>query len=141
MTSDPTQAPAHLAAPSHKLPNSAIVILRGVAGGIAGGAIGFFVFQWLARQGMYGMMIPGAAIGLGAGLAAGGRSVALGVLCAIAAVGLSIFAEWYRPGGPFRADPSFLYFLTHLHQLDSAPMKFIMMGLGTAFAYWLGQGR
>src|SRR5687768_15518036 len=73
---------------------SGMVLVRGILGGVVGGVVGFFAFQWLARQGMYGMMIPGASIGLGAGLAARGRSAALGVLCAIAAIGLSIFAEW-----------------------------------------------
>jgi hypothetical protein len=117
--------------------NKPWVLLRGIAGGIVGGAIGFFVFQWLARRNLYGMMIPGAMIGLAAGLAARGRSVALGILCVVGAVALAVFAEWYM--FPFVKDESFSYFLRHLHQKSA--IKLIMMGLGAAFAYWLGQGR
>ena len=137
MNDNPNPAPALPITSSSGLPRQAIIILRGIAGGIFGGAIGFFVFQWLARQGMYGRMIPGALIGLGAGLAARGRSVALGVLCAIAAIALSIFAEWAVR--PFLIDKSFSFFVTHLHQWSA--MTMIMMGLGAVFAYWLGQGR
>jgi hypothetical protein len=137
MSDKPFEAPAEAVATRFQPGNSAIVILRGLAGGIVGGAIGFFVFQWLAKEGMYGMMIPGAATGLGAGLAAGRRSMALGVLCALAAIGLSIFAEW--AAHPFLQDKSFAFFVAHLHELRS--MTWIMIGLGVAFAYWLGQGR
>ena len=118
-------------------PVAVMVVVRGILGGVVGGVVGYIVFQWLARQGMYGMMIPGALIGLGAGLAARGRSMTLGVLCALAAVGVSIFAEWTL--FPFIKDKSFGYFVTHLHQLR--PLTLIMMGIGAAFAYWLGQGR
>jgi hypothetical protein len=113
------------------------VLARGIAGGVVGGVAGCFIFRWLAKQGMYGIMIPGALIGLGAGLAARDRSVTLGVICATAALVLSLYAEWWL--FPFIKDNSLTYFLTHLHQLR--PMTLIMMGLGVAFAYWLGQGR
>jgi hypothetical protein len=113
------------------------VFLRGVLGGTLGGAIGFFVFQWLARRGLYGMMIPGAAIGLGASLAARGRCMRLGIVCGVAAVALSLVAEWTV--FPFIKDKSLAYFLAHVHQLR--PMTLIMIGVGAVFAYWLGQGR
>ena len=119
---------------SIRLPNL-FVLLRGIGGGVVGGAIGFFVVRWLAQQGMYGMMIPGAMIGLGAGLAARGRSVVLGVICAVAAITAAIFIEWtvFHP----RRELSF--FLAHLHQLPSITV--VMIGLGGVFAFWLGQGR
>jgi hypothetical protein len=113
------------------------VVLRGIGGGVVGGVIGFFVFRWLARQGMYGMMIPGALIGLGAGLAARGKSLPLGVICACAAVIAAVVIEWAL--FPFVKDKSFSFFLAHLHHLG--PVKLIMIGLGAVFAYWLGQGR
>ena len=113
------------------------VLLRGVLGGILGGVTGFVLFQLLAHQGLYGMMIPGACIGLCAGLLARGRSLTLGVACALTAIGLSLFSEWYL--FPFVKDKSFTFFLTHVHFLP--PMKLLMMGLGVAFAFWLGQGR
>jgi hypothetical protein len=114
-----------------------LVILRGALGGAVGGVLGFFVFKWLAQQGLYGMMIPGAMIGLGSAVAARGRSLLLGLLCAVAAVLLSVFAEWAV--FPFRKDPSFGFFVAHVHDLP--PLKLAMMALGAAFAFWLGQGR
>ena len=113
------------------------VVLRGVGGGVVGGVIAFFAVRWLAGQGMYGMMIPGALIGLGAGMAARGKSVLLGVICAAAAIFLAIVTEWTL--FPFIKDKSFSFFLAHLHQLR--PMTLIMIGLGGIFAFWFGQGR
>ena len=117
--------------------DSAFILARGIAGGILGGVVGYFVFQWLARQGFYGMMIPGALIGVGAGWAARGRSQALGIMCGVAAVGLAIWAEWQM--FPFAKDESLGFMLANLHQ--KAPLKLIMMALGAVFAYWFGQGR
>jgi len=117
--------------------NAALVLLRGVAGAAVGGVVGYFVFRFLARQGLYGIMIPGALVGLGAGLAARGRSIVLGAICAVAAVGLAIYAEW--SAFPFAKDQSFSFFLAHVHELRA--VKLVMMGLGAAFAYWFGQGR
>ena len=121
--------------------NATFVLLRGIAGAVVGGLIGYLLFRWLLTKGFYAMVMPGALLGLGAGLAARGRSQALGVVCAVAALGLTIFAEWSRPGGPFQADASFVYFVTHLHQLDGASVKLVMIALGALCAYWLGQGR
>jgi hypothetical protein len=114
-----------------------LVVVRGVAGGIVGGVLGFFLVGWLKGQGMYGMMIPGALIGLGAALAARGRSLVLGVICALAAVVFGFVIEWAV--FPFLKDKSFAFFLAHLHDLK--PMTMIMIGLGAVFAFWLGQGR
>ena len=117
--------------------NHALVILRGIVGAVIGGAIGFFVFRLLAKNGLYGMIIPGALLGLGAGLAARSRSQTLGILCAIAAVVLSVIAEWSE--FPFVKDASLSYFVTHVHTLPA--VKLIMMAIGVGLAYWLGQGR
>jgi hypothetical protein len=95
------------------------------------------VVRWLAQHGMYGMMIPGAMIGLGAALAARGRSVLLGVICGAAAVALAILAEGVL--FPFLKDKSFTFFLAHLHHLPT--IKMIMIAVGAVIAFWLGQGR
>jgi hypothetical protein len=115
----------------------ALIVLRGIVGAAVGGAVGFVVFQWLARRGLYGMMIPGAFVGFGAGLAARGRSLPLGILCAVAAIGLALAAEWAT--FPFVKDKSLSFFLTHLHELRASTL--IMIGLGAVFAFWFGQGR
>jgi hypothetical protein len=132
-TTEPPEASSNRAGPL----NGALVLLRGVVGAVVGGAVGYFVFQWLARQGLYGMMIPGALLGLGAGLAARGRSITLGIVCAVAAVVLAAIAEWQM--FPFVKDKSLSFFLAHLHQLRLSTL--IMIGLGAVFAYWFGQGR
>jgi hypothetical protein len=137
MTTTPTEKQREMTSEPFSRSDAPWILLRGIAGGFVGGVIGFFVFQWLGRRGLYGMMIPGASIGLGAGLAARGRSVPLGVVCVVSAIGLALYAEWFA--FPFVKDNSWSYFLQHLHQLR--PATIIMMGVGAAFAYWLGQGR
>ena len=115
----------------------AMLYVRGLAGAVAGGVLGYFLFRWLYSNGLYGVMIPGAMLGLGAGFAARGKSVVLGVICAVAAVALGIYSEWSI--GRFKQDPSLLFFITHVHHLP--PVKLLLMGLGTVCAYWFGQGR
>jgi hypothetical protein len=119
--------------------NQIFVILRGIAGAIAGGVVGYFLFDFLLGFRIYGLMIPAALLGLGAGLAARGKSQMLGILCAIAGVALMIVAEWLR--APMVDDKSLVYFVTHLHQMDNPVTKFLMLTLGTAAAWWFGQGR
>ena len=48
-----------------------------------------------------------------------------------------MLAKW--KAFPFIADDSFVYFLTHLHQLKSVTL--IMLVLGIVFAAWFGLGR
>jgi hypothetical protein len=120
-------------------PNQPLILIRGIGGGIAGGVAGYFFFDFLADRNWYGLMIPGLLVGLGAGLAARGKSQILGVICAIGALGLMVVAEWLR--APMVKDDSLLYFVTHLHQMNNATIKFVMLALGAAAAYWFGQGR
>jgi hypothetical protein len=113
------------------------VLLRGLAGAVVGGVVGYFVFRLLASQGLYGIMIPGALLGLGAGLAARGKSIPLGVVCAVAAIALAIYAEWTM--FPFIKDKSLGFFVAHVHELRLS--KLVMIGLGALFAFWFGVGR
>jgi hypothetical protein len=115
------------------------VLLRGILGGLAGAVVGYFLFHYLASRGIFGYAIPGVAIGLLGGLAAQGRSRALGGICVVAAVLLTIFCEWVH--APFKANGSLSYFVLHLYQLDNLAVKAIITALGAACAYWLGQGR
>jgi hypothetical protein len=119
--------------------NKAVVFLRGLAGAIVGGIAGYFVFRLLSSRGMFGYAIPGAMVGLGAGLLAGGRSHWLGALCAVAGLCLTIFAEWSV--APFVADQSFQFFVTHVHQLNNFSVKASITAVGVVLAYLLGQGR
>ena len=113
------------------------VILRGLAGAAAGGLAGYLLFWWLRKQGFYSIMLPGVLLGFGASLTARGRSQILGVICLLAGIALMIYAEWTM--APFIANPSFTYFITHLHQLR--PVTLLLMAFGAAGAWWFGQGR
>jgi hypothetical protein len=116
---------------------SALVLLRGCFGAIVGAAAGYLLFRWLITQNFYAIVLPGALLGLGAGLAARRRSLTLGIIAAMAAVVVTLIAEWSE--FPFRDDGSLTFFLTHLH--DKSPVKLLLMSCGVAIAFWLGQGR
>lgn len=109
--------------------------LLGLVGGAIGATLGYFIFSWFVGQGFYGMMIPGALLGLGCGLLARHPSTARGVICGVVALGLSLFVEWKF--FPFIADGSFPYLLTHVHQLNGVHLLMILAGV--FFAYWLGK--
>ena len=115
-----------------------IAFLRGLLGAILGGAIGYFGFFWLTRFQIYALVLPGAMLGLGFGLAAGRKSYGFGVFCAVAAFFLGCVAEWKR--SPFLADESFSFFVTHLNHLDH-PAALILLILGVVMAFWFGRGR
>jgi hypothetical protein len=107
----------------------------GLVGAVVGGVLGYFLFGWLVDQGFYGMIIPGALLGLGCGLLSRHDSRVRGLVCAAAAVALALFTEWKF--FPFRADESFLYLVTHAAQI--LPVHLLMMALGAVIAYWLGK--
>jgi hypothetical protein len=115
------------------MPRYVVSNLLGVVGAIAGGVAGFYTFKWLYHQGFYGMMIPGALLGLGAGLLARHRSLARGVACAIAALALALYTHWAVAS----TAPTFTDFLAQVKDLQ--PVMLLMIGLGTGIAFWLGK--
>ena len=62
--------------------------LLGLVGGAGGGVAGYFLYFWLASQGFYAIVLPGAAIGLGCGALSRGKSNALGAVCGLFGAGL-----------------------------------------------------
>jgi hypothetical protein len=114
-----------------------IAILRGLAGAVVGGAIGYFAFAFLLKQGLYSLVLPGFLMGMACGWASGRKSQPLGIACAVTALALSLLAEWQCR--PFAADPSLGFFITHLHWLR--PVTWLMLVLGVVTAYWFGVGR
>ena len=111
-------------------------LFRGICGAIVGGTLGYFGFEWIATMGFYSLVLPGALLGLGFGLAAQQRNLAFGIICAIAALAFGLFSEW----NCFYSDNnSFSYFLTHVNQLK--PLTLIMLAIGTLMAFWFGKGR
>jgi hypothetical protein len=99
-------------------------------GAIVGGAIGYLIFIWLLKQGMYGLALPGAMVGVGAGMFRN-RSIIVAIICGLAALGLGLFAEWQWFPWP---DESFGYFMTHL--FDLRPITLIMLAIGAAIGFW-----
>ncbi len=109
--------------------------LLGLIGAVAGAVLGYYTFQWIYDHGFYGMMIPGAFVGLGCGLLSQHPSQVRGVLCAVAGLALGLFTEWkFRP---FLADKTLTYFLKNLAELT--PVTLLMIAAGAFFAYWLGR--
>ncbi len=102
-----------------------------------GGILGYVIFFLLAQQGFYAMVLPVAAPGLGGGVLLRGRSYVFGIVCGILGVMLGLFIEWRF--APFIADPSFSYFISHLHKLSAVTL--IMIGVGGLCGFWFGQGR
>lgn len=115
----------------------AIGTCLGTLGGTIGGAIGYFGFFWLMRQGFYGIVLPGAMIGIGCGSLSGRRSAYLGLLCATAGLALGVFTEWRY--SPFRDDASFPFFVHHI--LDLRRITLFLLALGAFLGFWFGMGR
>jgi hypothetical protein len=113
----------------------AVSWILGLIGAVGGGVVGFYGFAWFARHGFYAMILPGGLLGAGCGALAGTKSQLRGILCAAAALALSVYSEWAI--FPFVADDSFGYFLRHVQ--DLSPVKLLMMALGTFAAYYFGR--
>lgn len=109
--------------------------ILGLIGAVAGGVLGYYLFLWMIDQEFYGLMIPGALLGLGCGLLSGHVSHVRGLACAVAAVFLGMFSEWHFRW--FKDDESFGYLITHFHQ--KTPLTIVMLVAGAFFAYWLGK--
>jgi hypothetical protein len=106
-------------------------LVFGLLGAVIGGAVGYYAFIWIAHQGFYAIMLPGALVGLGAGLCARRRSFPLAVTCAALSVALGLYSEWRLR--PFTADPSFSYFFANLHRVT--PINLILIAVGAYFGY------
>ncbi|CAN5158503.1 hypothetical protein BH10PLA2_BH10PLA2_38440 [soil metagenome] len=107
-------------------------ILLAVCGAVVGGTVGYFAFFWISSQGFYALALPGALVGLGAGVAKQ-KSRMLAIVCGLAALVLGLIAEWRS--APFIADGSLGYFVTHIHQLK--PITLIMIVLGGFLGFWI----
>ena len=109
--------------------------ILGLIGAAVGGVLGYYTFQWIFDHGFYGMMIPGAFVGLGCGLLAQHPSHVRGAICGLAALGVGLFTEWNF--FPFRDDKSPAYFLKNVTALS--PVTLARIAAGAFFAYWLGR--
>jgi hypothetical protein len=111
-------------------------IALGLLGAAVGGCLGYFAFFWIARQGLYALILPPALLGGAAGICARQRSSILAIVCGVAGLALGLLVEWRF--APFIADATLGYFITHVHQLR--PLTLIMLALGTVISYRLALG-
>lgn len=111
-----------------ELKQNALVLLGAAVGGLAG----YAAFFWLVRQGLYGLILPGGLLGLGAGIFKT-RSMTIAVACGVLALGLGLFTEWRF--APFVANDGLGYFLSHVHQLK--PVTLIMIAVGALIGFWV----
>ena len=111
-----------------KLKEDALVVFGALLGGFAG----YIAFGMLYSQGLYGMVVPGGFVGLGAGIFRG-RTKAIPIAIGLFALCLSLYIEWHFQ--PFLADQSLGYFVSHLHHLK--PLTLLMVCLGGAIGFWI----
>ena len=112
-------------------PGYALSLALGIVGAIIGGVVGYYLFVWIAHQGFYAIMLPGALLGWGASLCARRRSKPLMIICTVLALIAGFFSEWkFRP---FVADDGLGYFIANLHKLQ--PITLIMIALGAFLSY------
>jgi hypothetical protein len=106
--------------------------LLALAAAIAGGVLGHLGFLWIARQGFYGLVLPGAAVGVAASLLKP-KATAVFVACGVLALAAGLFSEWRF--APFIQDSRLRYFFAHLYQLR--PITILMLAAGTVLGFWL----
>lgn len=111
-----------------KSKNNLLVLISAVLGGL----LGHFIFFWVADQGFYGLILPGAAVGIGAGFVKT-RSKSLALVCGLLALTAGILTEWRY--APFIKDRSIIYFLTHLFELK--PITLVMIAVGSILGFWI----
>lgn len=114
----------------------------GILAGAIGGTLGALIYNYAASYGLDMQVLPGAAIGLPAGIAAsrntpGRKHLVLASICAVSAFCLSVYLEWAN--FPFVADDSLGYFVAHL--LDLSPMRLVLLALSAGLGFWFGMGR
>jgi len=101
-------------------------------GALVGGVVGYVLFFAFVRRGYYGLVLPGGALGLGAGFFRT-RSKAVAIVCGLLALGLGLFTEWRFT---WRATEAGLgYFLLHVHELPR--MTLVMIGAGALIGFWV----
>ena len=111
-------------------------IFLALLGAVIGGVLGHFIFFWIARQGFYGLIIPGALLGFGAGICRT-NSKYVSIVCGVLALALGFFTEWRF--APFVKDGSLGYFLSHITELK--PITLIMIAAGGFLGFWIPEGR
>ena len=117
------------------MPRILISNLLGLVGAAIGGVLGFYTFGWFWSQGFYGLMIPGAFLGLGCSLLARHPSIVRGIVvrrCRARAVAL------HRVEVRARSSPTPACSISYSHVKDLSPVTLLMIGVATFIAFWVG---
>jgi hypothetical protein len=103
-----------------------------LAGAIAGGVLGYLGSLLMAHWGFFAVIMPGALVGLGAGMFRC-RSVVLAVACGLLALLFGLVTLW-RIYSVF-SDDRVGVFLSHIHQFS--PVTYVLLAVGTAIGFWV----
>ena len=93
---------------------------RVLAGAVVGGVLGYFLFFWLLGRGYYALVVPGALVGVGAGVFRS-TSRLTPLTCAVLALAIGYFTEWRFAG----------------RVQDLPDLAMIMIALGTFAGFWV----
>lgn len=107
-----------------------------VVGAAVGGLVGVVGYFWLLRQGYYALVLPTGLVGVGCGQFARRPSTARGVICALLGFAAGFTCEW-KSTIPL-LDKGLGEVLGQLGNFQ--PVTWLMLGLGTALSFWMGQG-
>ena len=121
--------------------NFAKEIPLGVFGALLGAVAGFFVFQYLTRRGLYFLVLPGAAVGLGCGFAARSRSFVLALIAVAIAIPVTILCEWKTDR--YLCDDGqtlmgILEYTSRMVELRGWKLP-VFIGLNGLIAFWFGR--
>jgi hypothetical protein len=98
----------------------------GIVSAAAGAALGYWGVGVIATQGFHAIVLPAGLPGILAGAVSKERSVGWALAYGLAGCATALFTEWtYRP---FVIDPSLVYFIQHVDDLQ--PMVLVIITVG-----------
>ena len=123
--------------------NLAAKIPLGIAGGIAGGVIGFFLFKLLLGQGLHFIVLAGAMVGFGCGVAARSRSFVFSLIALLIAIPTAIFYEWKTDKFLCDDGETLMGIIEYTYRMGSPKLRGwtlpVFIGLNGLLAFWLGR--
>ncbi|WP_435017583.1 hypothetical protein TA3x_005198 [Tundrisphaera sp. TA3] len=112
-------------------------VVPGLVGALLGGAVGYYLFAWIVKQGYDAPVLVGAFAGLGCGIASRTDSNRRGLACGLLALVGGILAQWKHFTFAFTQDGSLREFLLHLHQVP--PITLGLIAVGGFLGFWWGR--
>ena len=113
----------------------------GILGAVLGAVVGFFLFQFLIRRGLYFIVLPGALVGFGCGLAARNRSFVLAFIAFAIAIPATIFCECKSDAYLCDSGNTLMgvgEYISRMIELRGWKLP-VFIGLNGLIAFWLGR--